>query len=184
MAAKFVVKNASDGRFFFNLVTDEGRKLLGSEYYATKPNVFEGITSIRMNAKDTSRYQKKVLTDGKAYFTFRAPNHGDVFESDMYDNEDLRDQAMSKVLHFGADAPIIEAAPVKKTKAEVTKTLEARKLNKRTMRTMPGDAAVTIRFGSVLHSLKEDDRRLMFEYLGDVYEADLVRAKGALRMIE
>ncbi|HEY3742793.1 MAG TPA: YegP family protein [Bryobacteraceae bacterium] len=184
MAAKFVVKIASDGRFFFNLVTEEGRKLLGSDYYATKPNVFEGITSIRMNATDASRYRKRVSTDGKAYFTFRAPNQETVFESDMYDNEDLRDQAMSKMLHSGADAPIIEATAPKKSKAEVTKTLEARKLNKRTMRVMPGDAAVTIRFGAVLHSLKEDDRRLMFEYLGDIYEADLIRAKGALRMIE
>jgi uncharacterized protein YegP (UPF0339 family) len=184
MASKFVVKVATDGQFFFNLVTDEGRKLLGSEMFEVKSKVFEGITSIKTNARDVNRYDKHVSKDGKAYFTLKAANHEIIGVSDTYDNEDLRDQALSKVMHSGPDAPIVEAAATKKSKAEVTKTLEARKLNKRTMRAMPGGDAVMIRFGSVLQQLKEDDRRLLFEYLGDVYETDLARAKGALRMID
>jgi uncharacterized protein YegP (UPF0339 family) len=184
MAVKFVVKVAADGQFFFNLITDEGRKLLGSEMYAAKSRVFEGITSIKANARDVNRYDKHLLKDGKAYFTLKAANHEVIGVSDTYDSEDLRDQALSKVLHGGADAPIVEVTQAKKTKAEVTKTLEARKLNKRTLRAMPGGDAVMIRFGAVLQQLKEDDRRLMFEYLGDVYETDLARAKGALRMID
>jgi uncharacterized protein len=183
MAAKFVIKVSNDGQFFFNLVSDDGRKLLGSEMYTTKSGAFEGIASVRMNARDATRYDKHVLKDGKAYFTFKTGNQQIIGVSDTFDTEDLRDQALSKVIHSGGDAAILEAAaPSKKSKAEVTKTFEARKLNKRTMRVMPG-AGVVIRFGAVLQELKEDERRLLFEYLGEVYEADL-RAKGAVRMIE
>ena len=183
MAAKFVVKAASDGQFFFNLVSDEGRKLLGSEMYTAKASMFIGIASVKMNAGDASRYNKHVAKDGKVYFTLKGGNQEIIGVSDMFDTEDQRDQAMSRAIHWGPEAPIVEAAAPKKTKAELIKTLEARKLNKRTMRAMPGDP-VTIRFGSILQQVKEDDRRLLFEYLSEPYEADLARAKGALRMID
>jgi len=183
MAAKFVIKVSNDGQFFFNLVSDDGRKLLGSEMYATKSGAFEGIASVRMHARDATRYDKHVLKDGKAYFTFKTGDQQIIGVSDTFDTEDSRDHALSKVIHSGGDAAIVEAAQAKKGQAEVTKTFEARKLNKRTMRAMPG-AHVVIRFGAVLQQLKEeDDRRLLFEYLGEMYEADL-RARGSVRMIE
>jgi uncharacterized protein YegP (UPF0339 family) len=182
MAAKFVVKASPDGQFFFHLVSDDGKKLLASDMYPVKARVFDGIASIKMYARDASRYEKHVK-DGKLYFTLKAANHEVIGVSDYYENDDLRDQALSKVIHSGSDAAIVEATAPKKSRAEVTQTLEARKLNKRTMRAMPGGDAV-IRFGAVVLDLKEDDRRLVFEHSGEMYEADLARAKRSLRMIE
>ena len=182
MPAKFVVKAGTDGQYFFHLVSDDGKKLLASVMYPAKSGVFEGIASIKMYARDATRY-RRLLKDGKAYFTLSAANQEVIGVSDLYDNEDLRDQALSTVMHSGGDAPIVEAAPTKKNRAEVTQALEARKLNKRTLRAMPGSPEI-IRFGAVLQNLKEDDRRLLFEHLGEMYEADLARAKRALRMID
>ena len=182
MAAKFLVKSASGGQFYFNLVSDEGKKLLGGEICSSKSAVFECISAVKMNAREASRYAK-VVNDGKYSFTLKNASQEVIGSSDAYDDIDDRDAALSKVMHGSADAAIVEQAAVKKTKAELTKTLEARKLNRRTMRAMPGDP-VMIRFGSILQQVKEDDRRLQFEYMGEAFEADIARAKAALRMIE
>ena len=185
MPAKFVVKAAKDGQFYFNLVSEEGKKLLASEMYAAKASVFTGIASIKSHAREASRYERLTSADGKAFFHLKAANHEIIGVSDMYDTTDARDQALSKVMHGGPEAAIVEETAPKKasTKAEVTKTIEARKLNKRTMRPMSSEPVV-IRFGSILQNVKEDDRRLLFEHLGEPYEADLSRAKGAFRMID
>lgn len=183
MPAKFVVKAAKDGQFFFNLVSEEGRKLLASEMYTAKASVFNGIAAIKSNARDASRYDKLASKDGKVYFTLKSGNQEVIGVSEMYEDIDLRDQAMMKVMNASSDAAIVEEAVAKKTKAEVTKTIEARKLHKRTMRSISSDP-VMIRFGSIIQQVKEDDRRLLFEFLGEPYEADLSRAKGALRMID
>ncbi len=181
MPAKFVVKAAKDGQFYCNLVSEEGKKLLASEMYAAKAGVFTGIASIKSNAREASHYEKLTSADGKAFFHLKAANHEIIGVSDMYDTTDARDQALFKVMHGGPDASIVEEK--KSTKAEVTKTIEARKLNKRTMRPMSSEPVV-IRFGSILQNVKEDDRRLLFDHLGEPYEADLSRAKGAFRMID
>jgi hypothetical protein len=68
-------------------------------------------------------------------------------------------------------------------KAELIKTVEARKLNKRTMRPMSPDP-VTIPFGGILDKIEQDDYQMRFYYLGEPYEADLMSVKGALKTLE
>ncbi len=69
------------------------------------------------------------------------------------------------------------------TKAELTKTIEARKLNKRTMRMLSHDP-VTIPFGGILDKVENTDFGIRFFYLGEPYEADQLRVKGALKELE
>lgn len=68
-------------------------------------------------------------------------------------------------------------------KAELTKTIEARKLNKRTMRVLTHDP-ITIPFGGILEKIEQDDFVMRFFYLGEPYETDLLRVKGALKALE
>ncbi len=68
-------------------------------------------------------------------------------------------------------------------KAELTKTIDARKLNKRTMRVLSNDP-ITIPFGGILDNIETDDYVMRFFYLGEPYETDLMRVKGALKEIE
>ena len=68
-------------------------------------------------------------------------------------------------------------------KAELTKTIEARKLNKRTMRLLSHDP-FTIPFGGILEKIESTDFGIRFYYLGEPYEADELRVKGALKELE
>lgn len=211
MEARFVVKVARDGQFFFSFLSPEGRKILGSEMYKAKASAFNGIASIKRNAPDSRRYDRLVARNGKLYFTLEAGNHEIIGMSDFYETEELREQAVATVMWCAPDAEVFEeiqpapaaapppppaaavgsggsaaaAAPARiRTKAEVTKTIEARKLNPRTLRPTPHEEPAVIRFGSILQKVKEDDRRLLFEYLSQPYEADLSRVQGSYRMID
>ena len=68
-------------------------------------------------------------------------------------------------------------------KVELTKTIEARKLNKRTLRPLTPDF-VTIPFGAILEGPYEDRDWLRFQYLGEPYEAKLDKVKSAIKNIE
>jgi hypothetical protein len=62
-------------------------------------------------------------------------------------------------------------------KLEVTKTIEARKLNKRTRQPV-AEPPVTIPYAAILSDMVENDGVTSFMYLGDLYQcrADLLRS--------
>ncbi len=67
-------------------------------------------------------------------------------------------------------------------KYELTKTIEARKLNKRTLGPLP--EYKTIPFGAILENVTEQRDQQRFYYLGEPYEFPLADLKGALKQIE
>ena len=67
-------------------------------------------------------------------------------------------------------------------KAELTKTIEARKLHPRTMRVMSNEP-LTIPFGAIIEKIEDHDLLIRFHYLGEPYEGDASRIKLALREI-
>ena len=50
VAAKFVVKKGSTGKFRFNLVASNGEVIATSEAYNSKASAMKGIESVRKNA--------------------------------------------------------------------------------------------------------------------------------------
>jgi len=50
MAAKFVVKKGSTGKFRFNLVASNGEIIATSEAYNSKASAMKGIESVKKNA--------------------------------------------------------------------------------------------------------------------------------------
>ena len=187
MPARYLIKVAKDGQFHFSLLSSEGKKLLASELYKAKASAYNGIASIRKNAADAVRYDRLIAKNEKFYFTLKAANHEIIGVSDLFETEDQREDALFLVMLEAAAAEELEENPeskpqVKKDKAEVLKTLEARKLNKRTMRPI-SSATVVIPYGAIVSQLKEEDRRLQFTYLGEPYDTDLSRMNGALRLI-
>jgi uncharacterized protein YegP (UPF0339 family) len=50
MAAKFVLKKGSTGKFRFNLVATNGQVIATSEAYETKASAVNGIESVKRNA--------------------------------------------------------------------------------------------------------------------------------------
>ena len=50
MAAKFVLKRASNGKFRFSLVATNGQIIATSEIYESKASALKGIDSLKRNA--------------------------------------------------------------------------------------------------------------------------------------
>jgi uncharacterized protein YegP (UPF0339 family) len=50
MAAKFVLKKGSTGKFRFNLVATNGQVIATSEAYESKASAIKGIESVKRNA--------------------------------------------------------------------------------------------------------------------------------------
>ena len=55
MAAKFVLKKGSTGKFRFNLVATNGQVIATSEAYESKASAIKGIESVKRNAPDAER---------------------------------------------------------------------------------------------------------------------------------
>jgi len=54
MAAKFVLKKGSTGRFSFSLVATNGQVIATSEAYESKASAVNGIESVKRNAADAA----------------------------------------------------------------------------------------------------------------------------------
>jgi uncharacterized protein YegP (UPF0339 family) len=50
MAAKFIVKKGTTGKFRFNLVASNGEVIATSEAYNSKASAIKGIESVKKNA--------------------------------------------------------------------------------------------------------------------------------------
>ena len=50
MAAKFVIKQGSTGKYHFNLVAPNGQVIATSETYESKDGALNGIDSVKRNA--------------------------------------------------------------------------------------------------------------------------------------
>jgi uncharacterized protein YegP (UPF0339 family) len=94
---KFVIKTQKDGQFYFNLVAGNGQNILKSEAYTTKPACQNGINSVKANAEDDSKYDRKESSNGKPYFNLKAGNGQIIGSSELYENEAGRDNGIASV---------------------------------------------------------------------------------------
>ena len=65
---KFVITKRSNGEFQFNLKAGNGQTILSSEGYSSKSGCTNGIESVKKNATDYNRYDRKTSSNGKPYF--------------------------------------------------------------------------------------------------------------------
>lgn len=105
---KFVLKTGSNGQYYFSLKADNGQKILGSEGYTSKAACENGIESVKKNATEDSRYEKKTSTNGKYYFTLKATNGQIIGTSEMYESESGRDNGIASVKANAPGADVSE----------------------------------------------------------------------------
>ncbi len=94
---KFVIKTQKDGQFYFNLVAGNGQTILKSEAYTTKPAALNGINSVKANAEDDGRYDRKESSNGKPYFNLKAGNGQVIGTSELYESEAGRENGIASV---------------------------------------------------------------------------------------
>ena len=83
MAGKFVLKKAGNGQFHFNLQASNGQVILSSELYKEKRRAVNRIESVRTNAPEDGRYERK--ESGEQYFfVLKASNGQTIGRSELY----------------------------------------------------------------------------------------------------
>ncbi|RQQ53814.1 YegP family protein [Burkholderia stagnalis] len=106
MAAKFVIKQATSGQFLFHLKAGNGEIILRSELYKTKASAENGVASVRKNAPDDGRYERKTAHNGEYMFNLKAGNHEIIGTSETYATEAGRDNGIASVKQNAPDAPL------------------------------------------------------------------------------
>lgn len=103
---KFVITKRANGEYQFNLKAGNGQVILGSEGYTTKSACENGIDSVKKNAPDDDRYDRKESSNGKPYFNLKAGNGQIIGSSEMYESVAARENGIESVKKNAPDASV------------------------------------------------------------------------------
>ena len=109
MAGKFELKQSTNGKFHFNLKAGNGQIILSSELYESRGAAENGIESVKKNASDDARYERRTSTKGDPYFVLKASNGQEIGRSEMYNSATAMENGISSVKTNGPDAAIADA---------------------------------------------------------------------------
>ena len=101
---KFVISTRKNGEFQFNLKAGNGEVILTSEGYSAKASCLNGIESVKKNAPDDNRYDRKEAKNGKHFFNLKAGNGQIIGSSEMYESASGRDKGIESVKRNAPDA--------------------------------------------------------------------------------
>jgi uncharacterized protein YegP (UPF0339 family) len=104
MAGTFELKTSA-GQFMFNLKAGNGERILTSERYKTKASAETGIASVKANAADNARYERKTSTSKQEYFVLKAKNGEIIGTSEMYSSTQARETGIEAVKRDAPMAP-------------------------------------------------------------------------------
>jgi uncharacterized protein len=108
MAGKFVISKRSNGEFQFNLKAGNGQVILSSEGYKDRSGCTNGIESVKKNAPDDARFERKTASNGKFFFNLKAGNSQVIGSSQMYADEAGRDNGIESVKTNAPDAQVVD----------------------------------------------------------------------------
>ncbi|PZR20059.1 MAG: hypothetical protein DI539_11935 [Flavobacterium psychrophilum] len=103
---KFVITKRANGEYQFNLKAGNGQVILGSEGYTTKSACENGIDSVKKNAPDDDRYDRKESSNGKPFFNLKAGNGQIIGSSEMYESVAARENGIESVKKNAPDASV------------------------------------------------------------------------------
>lgn len=106
MSAKFDLKQGGSGQFMFNLKAVNGEVILTSELYKQKESAIAGIESVKANAGEDTRYQRKTAKNGQPYFVLTATNGQVIGMSEMYSSVAAMESGIQSVKKNGPVAGI------------------------------------------------------------------------------
>ncbi len=110
MAAKFVIEKGSSGKYRFNLKAGNGEKILTSESYESKAGAQGGIESVKRNAPDDARYERKTASNGEPYFVLKAANGETIGRSETYSSKQAMEQGIESVKKNAPGATVEDAS--------------------------------------------------------------------------
>jgi len=114
MPAKFQVKKARNGKFYFNYLAANGEIVLTSQMYASKVTAKKGIASVQNNAADIDQFESNTNKKGEHYFVLKAKNQQVIGTSEGYTGKTGMKNGMKSVSKNAPKAGI-EDITVKKS---------------------------------------------------------------------
>lgn len=109
MAGKFEIKAGKNGKFRFNLKASNGQVILSSEAYDSRKGAEGGIASVKKNAGNDGRFERKTAKDGSFYFTLKAANGEPIGKSEMYKTKRSMENGIASVGKNAPEAPVVDA---------------------------------------------------------------------------
>lgn len=106
MAGRFEIKPTSDEQFMFNLKARNGEIILTSERYKAKSGAENGVESVRQNAPDDSRYDRRESKLGEPCFVLKAANGEIIGQSEMYSSDVAMENGIRLVKENAPDAKL------------------------------------------------------------------------------
>jgi len=97
MPAKFQIKKAKNGEFYFNLLAGNGEVILTSEMYRAKASAKNGIASVKKNSVVEGRFDKRTAKNGQFFFVLKAGNHEVIGKSEQYPAEKACEAGITSV---------------------------------------------------------------------------------------
>ncbi len=109
MPGKFEIRAGKTGKFRFNLKATNGQIILTSEAYDSRKGAEGGIASVRKNAANDGRFERKTAKDGSSYFVLKAANGEPIGKSEMYKTKRSMESGIASVGKNAPDAMIADA---------------------------------------------------------------------------
>ncbi len=93
----FELKNKEGSSYHFTLKAKNGQVILSSEVYNSKSAAENGISSVKKNASEDGRYERKTAKDGRFFFNLKAGNGQVIGSSQMYSSESGMENGINSV---------------------------------------------------------------------------------------
>jgi uncharacterized protein YegP (UPF0339 family)/CBS domain-containing protein len=109
-SGRFEIKTSTNGKFHFNLIAGNGEIILSSEMYNSRSAAQNGIESVKRNAVEAKRYERKVNKNQEPYFVLKAGNGEIIGTSETFSSETAMENAISSVMRNATNAEITTTA--------------------------------------------------------------------------
>ena len=106
MAGKFEITTRKNGDFQFNLKAGNGQVILSSQGYKTKASCLNGVESVKKNAVNDARFERKTAKDGSFFFNLTATNGQVIGSSEMYTSNAACENGIASVAKNAPDAAV------------------------------------------------------------------------------
>lgn len=106
MAGKFVVSQASDGQYMFNLLAGNGQVILTSELYTSRAGAINGIESVKKNAANADMFERREAKDESPYFVLKAGNGQEIGRSELYSGISAMENGIQSVMKNAPEATV------------------------------------------------------------------------------
>jgi uncharacterized protein YegP (UPF0339 family) len=108
VSGKFETRTAKSGQFYFHLKVSNGQIILSSEMYECKASALNGIESVKKNAPDDKRYERKETKSGHPMFNLKAANHEIIGTSEGYNTTEARENGIESVKTNRPEAAVVD----------------------------------------------------------------------------